>query len=83
LRILADSDFMAVVSEGTPIGSGSVGTTSGLARAVDLRNRAQFLRMIAKDCIGEERACLFGIAARYEIMAQNSQEDFRRQQAAG
>jgi hypothetical protein len=39
--------------------------------------------MIATDCIGTERACLLGIAARYEIIAANFQEDIRGRQAAG
>jgi hypothetical protein len=71
------------VSEGTSISSGSHVALSDLARSVDLRNRAQFLRMIANDCIGEERACLIGVAMRFEIMAENSQGHTRRQQATG
>ena len=73
---------MAGVRESTFIGSGLQAAVSGLARSVDLRNRAQFLRMIAADYIGKERACLLGIAVRYEIMADNSKENTAHRHAA-
>ncbi|MFL6689844.1 MAG: hypothetical protein ACJ8IR_06620 [Alphaproteobacteria bacterium] len=83
LRPAADSDVMTSVSERASIGSGPHSAASEFARAVDLRNRAQFLRMIATDCVGTERACLLGIAARYEIIAGDLQEEMRGRQAAG